>query len=816
MPETCLELFSDLTQRKLCDSSGATVTLPPLYQGDTLVCTMTVLDKDPNNSNQYATRNFNVRSLAATIGLVLTPPGAGQWAVRAPDPNHDGSYLAVAALDNDCSAAEIVTAFNTAFESAGWTATCTIPQLNGTNVPGVWVICLAGVASSPVSFQPTTNTLSPDSIIRVQAYQDGGNWYYEFRLIQSPFSWNEAGFQTVLASEPTVTRLISGRAATEEGLPPQNEVQVLNWPEDFVGTIFVNWNGYTSGVISNVSGPSGVAQALNQMIPDGSNPFTVTLPVDDQNYITFGGEFAGTPENLMTVTVNTYAPGILTFALPLDREELAAALRAAAGNNVTAMLEITLEVVPDGDDPTDPSVPGVFITLCQQSVTIFSKVGWNGLTALAPINFLQPSSPTNYVPYGQNQVITGQCHYITVFSDGVHSSYAIVHALGTVLLACPPMVAENVLPARIYAYGLDFDATIDSVDQVTLRFAYVPAAGLLTVCITTAGPISAFVSNITVTIAQVTGLQAFLNMLNGEVATLQALVPTGTLVAQASASGAAQNFTLPNAYFAYPNRRLPAGFDASTLLPPTAAALAALPRSPVLLPAIHTASVTTFESADLPDDPEASVVYQNAGTDPVYIPGGGGRESNTLPVGGYVGYNGKYWYLLRRAGTTNSYFPADFETQLIPDIDQRAALWQAGQGWTFQFDLITAVIAANISAEVELVVEFGVARSQTSPAQTAPNLSKIDWFAVPLLTQRLVLSGLAQTRHFGVALKRSTTNKMTAQKLLQSAWSVADACPLDPDFMLRARLVNFDISNCGTSPVGYFCAGILNATVTIQ
>jgi hypothetical protein len=51
---------------------------------------------------------------------------------------------------------------------------------------------------------------------------------------------------------------------------------------------------------------------------------------------------------------------------------------------------------------------------------------------------------------------------------------------------------------------------------------------------------------------------------------------------------------------------------------------------------------------------------------------------------------------------------------------------------------------------------------------------------------------------------------------------VADSHPLDPTFLLRAQLINFDPANpanpanCPGGPVGYVAAGISNITVAIQ
>ena len=49
-----------------------------------------------------------------------------------------------------------------------------------------------------------------------------------------------------------------------------------------------------------------------------------------------------------------------------------------------------------------------------------------------------------------------------------------------------------------------------------------------------------------------------------------------------------------------------------------------------------------------------------------------------------------------------------------------------------------------------------------------------------LLTQRIIVSKLLQTRHFGCVIARAANNVITANKLIQNRWTVASAIDVPP------------------------------------
>ena len=198
----------------------------------------------------------------------------------------------------------------------------------------------------------------PISFVRVRQFKQLGVWWFECRLIQAPLAFN-SGHERVLPVPPTVRRIRTGSAGSETE-PPVNELQALHLPPDFRGTYFLRWNYRISKLLGIEDGPDEIAAALNAMFEKGKR-FEATNPEPDNAYVEFIGELGGSPQPLITVEVNTFAPGVLTFTLPLDRAEMAAALRAVA--EIEVPFEVEAEIVDDGEDIADPAVPGRIITL---------------------------------------------------------------------------------------------------------------------------------------------------------------------------------------------------------------------------------------------------------------------------------------------------------------------------------------------------------------------------------------------------------------------------------------------------------------------
>ena len=115
------------------------------------------------------------------------------------------------------------------------------------------------------------------------------------------------------------------------------------------------------------------------------------------------------------------------------------------------------------------------------------------------------------------------------------------------------------------------------------------------------------------------------------------------------------------------------------------------------------------------------------------------------------------------------------------------------------------------------VVEAGSAPGQTTPAPVGVNLQDVTWLPTPVLSQRIILTGLKLKHHFGCAFKRSIDGlSMTADRLLYDVWNGGAQAPATPSFALRARFIQFDTENsvAGAKGLVSYKFGAAKASIT--
>jgi hypothetical protein len=172
------------------------------------------------------------------------------------------------------------------------------------------------------------------------------------------------------------------------------------------------------------------------------------------------------------------------------------------------------------------------------------------------------------------------------------------------------------------------------------------------------------------------------------------------------------------------------------------------------------------------------------------------------------------WYRLSRAAQTNSFYPLDFERELFL-LHINEAMWKPGAICSVAFDLELQLLAANTRAQLLAVIEVGSAPGQTTPAPVAENLENIVWQPTPVLAQRIIVSGLKLKHHFGAAIKRSLDNVLTAERLLYATWQAASVAPASPNFVIRARVVQFDTENSVRGAKGYVLVSMSEAKAEV-
>ena len=768
-----LELYADLSARTLVTSDGSTLTLPALVLGDQCVCSLRILDRlDGTNLSE---RQLNVRTLRASIGSVLTPPtdgnfqlqlGAGTSPAFTPASTADAMMSALKAIDDGTPPCDLQEAASPA--------------------PGCWLLRFATTAAVPLSV--ATATLKPESFVRIRAFEQSGQRWHEIRLVQTPVVFTGT-YDRVLPPPPGITRIRSGNT---DGTFKQNEVQALVVPSDFNGTYYLRWDFRTTKLLGIDDGPDQIAAALNAMFTDGATRFAVSNPEPDHAYIEFTGDLSGDAQPLITVTVHSFQPGVLTFTLDLARAELASVLRAVA--QIELPFEVELEVVDDGANAADPTVPGRLITLFQQPVTIVRELIWDELADIPAIDWMRPPQPRDYIPFTRDQIITGAQNYVAVIGDGVRRSVQLDHNLGT--SAIHLTVRENKANGRRL---LDNEYELHFTDDngVTLDFsadAAPPALDSLVVTISTAGPKSVFARH-THTISEIIGLEDALFALGSRVAAIEDLLPK---VQPTLPSGSSQpiEIQIPDKSEVFPGR-LPSGFDPKSLS--SGSSTTAMPRAAGLLPAIHNVTVLPITVPLPPAAANAGKVFQNNTATPLLVPGGLGRRGAYLEAGGFAGSDGRVWYRLTHVAATTSYFPADFERELfLFHINDRMLI--AGQALKIEFDLALQLLQATgapheTRGQYLLVIELGSAPGQVTPAPTAENLLDVEWQATPLLSQRLIVSSLQLKHHFGANIRRDINGALLADRLLYNVWAGGAPTPAGPNFVIRARLIQWDTEN---------------------
>lgn len=767
-----LNLYADLTAGKLVSRDGGTDLIAQQVLGDTLVIGLRLMQRVDGSLVQF---NPPVRTVAASLGRTMEPPASGLFTLRfgiasdqtaeiAPDSTADALKAAIQALPQQ-------TAFPLLEVASTAAASCWLLRFD---YPG------------PVPLAAYKNTLAPTAFVRVRAFTMAGVWWHELRLIQAPLAFSN-GFDRVLADSPSVRRIRGGALGTETQ-PPVNELQALTLPPEFRGTYFLRWNYRISAVIGEQDGPDEIAAALNKMFGDGKVRFAATNPEKDNAYIEFVGPLSGMPQEMITAQVNTFEPGVITFVIPLDRAELAAALRDKP--SVDLPFEIELELVDDGADAADPAVPGRPKTI-QGTVRVVREQIWKELATVQAIDWLTPPAAKDYIPFTRDQVIVGTRCYSASFGDGALRTFVFPHNFGSDRLTFS--VRENASGGAELKHGTDYTLAWTDSNQATLTIPParpIPALNSLAITLIAAGPIEAFQAH-THTIAQIIGLVDALASLTGRLATIEDLLPSITPAARIGSDDSLPlDLEIPDCSDVFPGRR-PENFDTARGVPASATA-AQLPRPGVLLPAIHSASVSPL-ATPLPSPASfAGRVFQNNSGVAVMLPGGGGVRSRMLAADAYAGSDGRVWYPLERSAGTNSFFPIDFERELfrLPVNSQQLA---RGKNLTLDFTLALQLFNATSAAQFLLVIEVGDVPADTLPAPTDPaNLKDVQWHATPLCSQRVVLTGLRVPHKIGCQVIRSAAGILSANQTRYGYSSAAGQVPASADFALRARLIQFD------------------------
>lgn len=714
--------------------------------------------------------SLHLESLKASIGLVDARPTGGQFAIKiGNDPT--GPSNTTAALPHDVSASALTAALNAVAAHAAYGAARVVAT------DGSWLIFF-GEQSAQVPLSIVRNALWPVSYGRLGAYQVDGRWVHELRLIQGPVAFTSS-HDVVLPASPTITRIQAGGS---DGVLEWNEIQELSVPPEFRGSYLLQRGTAKSGLLSREDGMEAIQDALQNV---SSGNFKVTLPLSNRPNIEFIGELAGLPQDLLAVVVKQTPPGDVTFSLDLDRAELAACLRRAAGEAITLPLEVRLT-------GADADGFGGEMIACALDVTIRPPVVFPEIEEVPTLDLLRPYSPRTYVPYGAHNELIGQKYYRATVGDGTATQFVVAHGLNSDTVFV--FARENASGGGQLTQGVDFAATLDNANQVTVTaLGAAPAAAAWSIVVLSADPTAIWAQDLTVTVPQViagggyASLPDFMDSISQRVTDLEAILPTIT-IGVSSASGGNVEIPIPE--------RTEVLFHRGAEVEIKEGKLPELPRrSPYMLPAIHTATNDTSLPDPLPDPTLTTpgTLWINDSGSPVLVPVGGGIRSGWVADGAFVGCDGRALYAANRDGAAKSYYPTAFERELFAFFVSEKML--ATRRMEIVFGVTAGLVGATSRASWLLEIQAGTAPQDVSPATTGPNLQDVLWNATPILRERLVLTQEFVTHTFGTRIKNALDG-MVCDVQNYGLWTGNNAAaPAGPNFALRARLIAFDTEN---------------------
>jgi hypothetical protein len=754
------------------------ITLPKVVQGDTFSIAVR-LTETADNLTTITAPSISYARLA--YGPVDVAPTSGSFKVLV-------NAVTSTVITYGSTAASVAAVLNSIAAATGWS----VLEDQGSYIVGRtsnWV------ATSGITI--VQNELVPDSFVRVTSYSANNTFYQELRPMQSPLAYTSA-FALIVPPPPSITRVVTGYSDAATGVYV-NEVQRLFIPPSF-GTTFQIYRGTSRTALLNKDDGADEIQAalLAGCVTVGAGEtFLVTNPENYVANIEFAGSMSGATHDLLTVSVPVSPQGDPTFDLDLNTQGMLAALRG----DFEITHPLTCEIGINYGTAVTPNVQ--YVTVFQQDLTTQADGAWTGLAAAQRINWLNPPQPVNYIPFTTDQVITGIQSYTAVVTGS--GPWTIAHNLGTEAIHLS--VRENYSTGYLLANTVSY-----SVQTSTSQSVIVTNKGSATttpgwaVMISSAGPTSAFLAH-THTIAQVVDLQDTLNALGTRLNTLENVLPNGVgIINQSGVDTTPLTMTIPaHAEVLFTEDTDGAwgesGIDKTKL--------------PVRGPSLLRSFSGEANNSNILTAPTASGAYIYSGGIELapmgYIPG------DTVPPSGIVIYDEGRIYQGRQDGTNKTYYPVPYEVELFR-VPVNANQFRVGRTLEVKFGLVLQMLAKT-DAQWRVVIDAANLSEVTSPAVQGMNISSADYNQDKLLDHRVMLTQTLAPHILGVRLTRSLSGEdivITADKNLYGTYESTIGAPAGASFILRARLMNFDIANTADDVrgwVGYSLKGVENDTI---
>ena len=772
-------LFGNLSTRTASYTiDPGNIELPKIVQGD--IFTLAVRLTETSNLITTVTEP-SVSYARLSYGPVDVAPTAGSFKVRV-------NAVTSSVITFGSTAASVAAVLNSISAATGWS----VLEDQGSYIVGR---TSSWVATSGITI--VENELVPDSFVRVTSYSANNTFYQELRPMQSPLAFTSA-FALIVPPAPTITRVVTGYSDSTTGTFI-NEVQRLFIPPSF-GTTYQIYRGTSRTALLNTDdGSDEIRTALMaSCITKGSGElFLVTNPEDYVANIEFAGAMSGTTHDLLTVSVPVSPQGDVTFNLDLNTQGMLAALRS----DFEVTHPLTCELGINYGTVATPNVQ--YVTVFQQNLTVQADGAWTGLEAAQRINWLNPPQPVNYIPFTTDQVITGIQSFTAVVTGA--GPWTIAHNLGTE--AIHVTLRENISSGYLLANENDYTVqTATSQSVIVAKVSgTVPTAGWA-VMISSAGPTSAFQAH-THTIAQVVDLQDTLNAIGTRLNTLENVLPNGVgIINQSGVDTKPLTMTIPEHSEILFTQDIEGawsdkGINQSKL--------------PIRGPSLLRSFSGLANNSNTISAPTASGAYIYSGGIELapmgYIPG------DVVPPSGIVIYDEGRIYQGRQDGTNKTYYPVPYEVELFR-VPVNANQFRVGRTLEVKFGLITQMLAKT-DAQWRVVIDAANVSEVTSPSQQGMNISSADYNQNKLMDHRIMLTQALVPHILGVRLVRSLSGEnivITADKNIYGTYESTIGAPASASFILRARLMNFDIANTADDVrgwVGYSLKGVENDTI---
>jgi hypothetical protein len=775
--------FVDLTNRRLNSTlGGSTLTLPELVQGDEIRIGLRFSEQIEGTATEV---QRSLRSLRASIGLVDARPTGGTFQLSV------NGVIAGSPLAFDATAAQVQAALDAAYTSS----------VIVTFMDGSWLVDVADAIEAEYPITGTSVNLEPSCHVRVRSYLVGSKKRHEIRLIRSPFAATSA-FADILPAMPEVTRI---QAGGNDNTTEWDEIQALKVSPFFRGTYQIRRGYKRSGELSIEDGAEEIQEAIQKLADDGGS-FTVTNPNNNTAHITFGGDMGGMSHELLEVEVFSAPPGDPTFVLNLNTAELADALRAV-DNITTAVLEVEMTIEDENDSDTLYT-----ITPIRVPVRIIRELNWEGLETAANIDWLRPPHGRTYIPFTEDQIITGSQHYVAPIGDGINAEYTISHNLGTrdLHVTLRKNDSESAVIDRQFIIDendlyVSYAITLDSEYELTIKFKTPPTENQYIATITTAGPASAFQAH-SHTIEQIEGLYLVLDDLGSRVETLETFIPTSASSENASEQLTVASWELPKIFEVFPTR---ATIDAEDVV---SIELDKLPRNGGLLPAKYLAGSPTVANT-IPTNPSQNAVYSYTDTSKeLSIPGYLGRKGRNVVAPAFYAWDGRGFYQVEKVIDTETVcYPSDFSRELFR-IHVNEKQLRYNKTFSLDFSFVAAVFNSNTSVNWGVVIDIGI--PQGNPT-TPSNISTVN-FLPPSLDHSFMLTSVPSAHSFGLRVTRKLENLLPVYKVdrvLYGATEATDTALTTANFIVRGRLARFDTDDNSSDPRGLVAFNGMDATL---